>query len=611
MPRSSPQRPSGEGIPLLGRQYSLGIQWHNIGGENIDLDLQAVIVDSNGLIVDAVYYNNLTAMDGAVGSGGDDSHAAGCSQENIWVSLSKLPADISLVVFVVCAHNQHSLRDVYDGKIVLKETSGMKEILKMDIERCMANVDIVGMMKRDAEKSSWRFVEIDDPAEEGSHFLDVLEPNIGDLIRSQIPHAPRRQSICFHMQKGSNACLPGEGRKNSSSLGRLSILMDADVSDTATKAVDIDIVAVFYGESGDLLGAADCVSEQMFGVSHSGALQYEHDEHIQESLVVDLAQVPDKVTHIFLILTNMHGTFEQIDHLRTSIIDEASHELARLQVPAGHNESGLILARLFCRRTRLSKRWALHAVGTFFSHHGATWSGQSAQHEMIKVLHNVHPDKVALPKQQHHHHHHDKYHHGKSASASGDPAAKQEDASGQVADKDTGGEPAANQAVENASGHVADHGAAKEPTQDGKMPRQDDEDVKNRAAGISSSQAQPDVCSVPSADLATSPSKPAPLMICHSPTTSLRQVTKSISLTQRRQGALRLRPRKTQEEVDDKGAMHKAPIGMGFSTDINESDNIAVPFKDETEEMSKPRFCRCTTGTEQQCRLFGACQTGP
>ena len=86
-------------LDLTQPNYFLGIHWYHVDGKGeVDLDLQAVIVDRHGMVVDAVYYNNLEALDGAIGAGGDSkgdekNHLVAGMEEFIWISVSKLPKD--------------------------------------------------------------------------------------------------------------------------------------------------------------------------------------------------------------------------------------------------------------------------------------------------------------------------------------------------------------------------------------------------------------------------------------------------------------------------------------------------------------------------------------
>mmetsp|Transcript_8253 Transcript_8253/g.11568 ORF Transcript_8253/g.11568 Transcript_8253/m.11568 type:complete len:88 (+) Transcript_8253:19-282(+) len=76
MPSGARQQVAADCIKLTKPSCRIGISWDNLSGRNVDLDLQGVIVDDKGHIVDAVYHNNLAALNGAVAHSGDDEDGA-------------------------------------------------------------------------------------------------------------------------------------------------------------------------------------------------------------------------------------------------------------------------------------------------------------------------------------------------------------------------------------------------------------------------------------------------------------------------------------------------------------------------------------------------------
>merc|ERR1719210_1291103 len=117
------------------------------------------------------------------------------------------------------------------------------------IETSKADVDIIAMMER--SESFWTLVQIDEPAEEGQHFLDILEPSIGGLIRKTIPNAPPHQSVTFMMEKGAVIDLP-----SSAMLKRISVAMGG-AAHPESQLVDLDISAVLFDKGGRKIAAVD------------------------------------------------------------------------------------------------------------------------------------------------------------------------------------------------------------------------------------------------------------------------------------------------------------------------------------------------------------------
>ncbi|CAE8721355.1 unnamed protein product, partial [Polarella glacialis] len=106
-------------LEMKKKRYGVAISWDDVKGQQpVDLDIQALIVDNRGVIRDAVYYNNLSAMSGAVSHTGDQTTGdANEYDELIWVLLPRLPQEVKLIIFVVAASGISSLCDVSNGMV--------------------------------------------------------------------------------------------------------------------------------------------------------------------------------------------------------------------------------------------------------------------------------------------------------------------------------------------------------------------------------------------------------------------------------------------------------------------------------------------------------------
>lgn len=383
-----PSQQTKKQIKINGKKrYGISVSWDNYD-ECVDIDLQAVIVDHLGMIADAVYYNNLDAMRGSVISCGDADHADGNStDEVIWVNFRKLPADVALIVFVVAAHTEHAhLGDILNGKIKLMQNDlgGIVHTFKM--EDTMEDVDVVCAMKR-VSGDDWKFFEIDDVAMQGSHFLDILEPTIGDVIRKFIPGAPLEQAVSFTMKKGA-ICDFGLSDK----LRRLNIC----IGGTARKGspeVDLDITAVVLSEDGRMLGAVTGDKAGKYGISHSGDTAAEAMDGLAEAMTVDLLSIPKAVGQVIFVLNvfNPGGTFKLVRRAFVKITDQDCNSLAKHEIKGCEDENGLIVGRIF-RAPGSNKRWGFQALGRFC--HGPTW--KDAMKELTKLFSEPpHEDRAA------------------------------------------------------------------------------------------------------------------------------------------------------------------------------------------------------------------------
>lgn len=406
--------------------YGLAVSWESIGVQ-VDLDLQAVIVNQYGFIIDVVYYNNQMAVDGAVALAGDSTDGTMC--ETIWVNLKKLPKEVKLVIFVLAAYNNTQLKDAFNAKLNIFENDLITKVATFDVEQSWADCDIVAKLRVN-ESGEFEMLEVDELAETGSHFLDVLEPTLGDVIRKEIPDAPF-QRVSFDMRKGSAAHI------DTKSMKRLSIGLGGEVADITETDLELDISVVFFSDDGRLLGGVDHETDTLYGVMHAGDNTYEHHTHIDEALSVDFSQIPDQVKSIFLVLAigSEKGNFKMVQNLYIRVFDQSAHTLLRYELEPGHEESGLVVARFFRMPSRLVPRWSFEAIGKFFSkHEGVTWKKPLAQYEMLRILHQAQPSKVKAPKhpkgaesETHHHHHH---HHGEKKTGGVPPAISEQESDG-------------------------------------------------------------------------------------------------------------------------------------------------------------------------------------
>lgn len=71
----------------------------------MDLDAQAILFDGMGQVVDAAFYNNMQACNGAVQHSGDNQTGeGGGDDEFIRVDVDSVPAHVTCIMFVVCAY---------------------------------------------------------------------------------------------------------------------------------------------------------------------------------------------------------------------------------------------------------------------------------------------------------------------------------------------------------------------------------------------------------------------------------------------------------------------------------------------------------------------------
>lgn len=345
---------SPEDLDLGKRRYGFGVSWDVVPGRDVDIDLQCVVIDSAGSIIDCAYYNNLKAAKGITHSGDEAAGKPGSIEEMVWVNTQKLRSEVSLLVFVVAAYSGGYLKDVANGKLHVLEERESNEIALFEMEQSAASVDVVAAMFKDPS-GKWKLRIIDLPAQTGQHFMDIL-PLLSQVIRGFFPKAPQKQKVAFAMEKGGVLDLPMD-------LARITVGLGWDVDDGE---VDLDVSAVLMDSEGRDLEAVffGRLESQEHGITHTGDNLTGEGEGDDEQIIVQLDQVGAKVQQIFFVVNiyTAHKTFSQVANPFCRIVDDAAQaELCRYSLRDAGRENGLIIAKI--AREAGGTRWGFHALG--------------------------------------------------------------------------------------------------------------------------------------------------------------------------------------------------------------------------------------------------------
>jgi len=260
---------------------------------------------------------------------------------------------------VVAAFSGCHLKDVSNGLIHILEETDENEVARHAMEKSEEEVDVVGMMLREPD-GSWGYKVLEIPAEDGRHFMDILEPTIGNLIRSIIPNAPKRMKVAFAMEKGAVVDLP-----RSSAIKSVKAGLGWDVSPGGAVDLDLDVSAVLMsGPSAKLDDVCYFGNLEVAGVKHSGDNLTGAGDGDDEVITVDLEGVKPAVSQIFFVINiyTKNITFEKVSNAYCHITTQDGEELARYQLSGGTAQQGLLIARLF--RESGGERWSFQALGS-------------------------------------------------------------------------------------------------------------------------------------------------------------------------------------------------------------------------------------------------------
>uniref|UniRef100_A0A7S1Q8N6 TerD domain-containing protein n=1 Tax=Alexandrium catenella TaxID=2925 RepID=A0A7S1Q8N6_ALECA len=343
-----------EDLPVLGVRFGVGLSWDHTNGPHVDLDLQAVAFSNAGVLMDAVYFNNLKALGKGLTHSGDETTGERSGfDELVWAHLERLPSEVALVAIVLAAHGGCHLRDAKNGKFTVLEDTTEKQVARFDLEESVEEVDLVGALLRVGNGWVFRLIEI--PAQDGRHFIDILEPTIGNFVRSVIPGAPKRIKAAFSMEKGSVVDLPRTSH--------VKTIKTALGWDTSSGKVDLDVSAVLLDGNHK---EWDCI---FFGKQHGQGLTHSGDnltgagEGDDEVITVNLEQVPKRVEQIILVINiyTKGKSFALVANPYCRVLAANGDELCLYKLNEAGDKEALIIARLF--REYGGERWGFQALG--------------------------------------------------------------------------------------------------------------------------------------------------------------------------------------------------------------------------------------------------------
>jgi len=371
----SSARGLAEDLGLPKTRYGFGASWTSLGGHDVDIDLQCVVVDFSGAIIDCAYYNNLKAVRAITHSGDETAGKPDNIEEMVWVNLQKLPPNVSMLVFVVAAYSGGCLKDVKNAKLHVLEEHESREIALLDLNRSASSVNIAAAMFRDPMDGSgprgswnWKLRVVDETVQQGRHFMDIL-PQLSSVIRSFLPHAPPKQKVAFAMEKGAVLDLP-------QGLGQITVGLgwdvdegecDLDVSAVLMDREGRDVEAVFFGR----------LESEEHGIAHTGDNLTGEGEGDDEQIIVNLEKIGNKIEQVFFVVNiyTPHKNFMQVAEPFCRIVDNSSGaELCRYSLRDAGSESGLIIARI---SREAGGRWGFHALG--LPCRGRTYKDSTAQ----------------------------------------------------------------------------------------------------------------------------------------------------------------------------------------------------------------------------------------
>lgn len=141
--------------------------------QSIDLDASAVLYDTNGNLVDQVWFGQLASKDGSVQHSGDNRTGDGDGDdESITVHLDRVPGNVSTLVFLVNSFTGESFSQIENAFCRLVDETSNQEISRYDLTGSGSHTaQIMAKVSRDG--GGWSMTAIGAIAN-GRTFQDLL-----------------------------------------------------------------------------------------------------------------------------------------------------------------------------------------------------------------------------------------------------------------------------------------------------------------------------------------------------------------------------------------------------------------------------------------------------
>jgi tellurium resistance protein TerZ len=154
----------------------VGLGWDVGNGPSIDLDASCVELAADKTKIDIVYFGAKNSRDGAIKHSGDNLTGAGeGDDEQIFVNLDKLPANVQFVVFTVNSYRGQSFDRVQNAFIRIVDKSTGAELMKYDLSAKGAHTAMV-MAKLYRHNGEWKLQAVGEVA--NGRTVEALLPNV-------------------------------------------------------------------------------------------------------------------------------------------------------------------------------------------------------------------------------------------------------------------------------------------------------------------------------------------------------------------------------------------------------------------------------------------------
>mmetsp|Transcript_36984 Transcript_36984/g.47558 ORF Transcript_36984/g.47558 Transcript_36984/m.47558 type:complete len:411 (-) Transcript_36984:99-1331(-) len=347
---------------IEGDDVEFALRWDFFQGmDPVDLDAQAVMFNSTGSVVDAAFYNQLTACDGSVIHSGDNRTGAGeGDDETIRVNFDALPSYIKVIAIVVTAYSGGTFLSVESANVMTRDLTSEGPKLLGDVSvgcKGKNTALILAIIFQDPATGIWRLREVGQ-ATMGKHFQEcmeflrpvvcsVLDPNeTGERVLSM--------EKTFEMTKSDIALIPKDLQQQ---------LVIGLGWTTRDQNLDLDASCIMMDKNFQSSKGWICFfnKKEQPGVVHSGDNLTGQGEGDDERIFVKLDEVPTNICHLaFTVNIYSDGrNFSEVSNSYVRMMGANDHVMAIYKLDGSITSRGLLFAVL----SRRNNQWSFKAVG--------------------------------------------------------------------------------------------------------------------------------------------------------------------------------------------------------------------------------------------------------
>ena len=303
------------------RPVEIGLAWDKVK-KGVDLDIQCVVFDALGVVIDACFFNNPSALNGTLRLSGDckDGNAvAEGADEKVMINLPQLPQHAATIMCTVfCTAANSTLGDVAALHVAVRDPVANVPVVVVPAQGDLSAA--TGYVAVKFTKQQWLGMAPEWGVTVAWDFLFTKERNFMEALPKmqsymEVPPEVQAQLVkqqpVFNLKKGNAYDMPIGLSRIGFGLGWDS-RCDVDAGIVALSKTSTSEIDKIYFRNKNGCGGA---------VQHGGDNLTGEGSGDDETITVDLQKVPATFTHLFLMVniytlghtfTDVNGEFVRV-----------------------------------------------------------------------------------------------------------------------------------------------------------------------------------------------------------------------------------------------------------------------------------------------------------